>query len=435
MYTHAAAVYESVRLRAAAGTGRATFLDSPYQRLAGALYRQGRLERAWIAAERGQGRALDDLAAREAAQSRRIFLASLEDSLRSAVDDLDARIQGLENLSDSTGQAAGLLEDARTRMHEARGAWSSLQSALATEAVVMEEDGRSLALIQRALDEKTALIGWVDVELPGAAPVAGAYVVRRSGPVRWFPLPGMETKEAAEESAALINRFRDNLMTPRSRAQQDSSLHAIEAEGHRVWAQWIAPLLPACTDADRLVVVLSGRLLGIPLEALNDETGTPLGARFAISYVPSATVYARLRQLDPIRSPGGRHRALLIGDPPFSDRHLKGMACVDAGRPGWPASPETPEQGPSQVFDESYLRSLLSGNEESLASLPRLPWTRVEVAGLSKLFPHATTLLGPDASEQALIHMARADALREYDIIHLATHALVIDDWPERSSL
>ena len=64
-----------------------------------------------------------------------------------------------------------------------------------------------------------------------------------------------------------------------------------------------------------------------------------------------------------------------------------------------------------------------------------LPGTKWEVQALSRLVPQSTTLLGSDASEQRLDELARAGQLKEYRLLHLATHGVV--DWqtPQRSRL
>ncbi len=51
------------------------------------------------------------------------------------------------------------------------------------------------------------------------------------------------------------------------------------------------------------------------------------------------------------------------------------------------------------------------------------------------MIPAAEVLLGPEASEQRLTSLAESGALRDFDAIHLATHALVDDERPERSAL
>jgi CHAT domain-containing protein len=56
-----------------------------------------------------------------------------------------------------------------------------------------------------------------------------------------------------------------------------------------------------------------------------------------------------------------------------------------------------------------------------------LPHSRAEVEAIARLFDRPTLLLGSDASEQRLDDLAADDALRRFDILHLATHG-VLDD-------
>jgi CHAT domain-containing protein len=57
------------------------------------------------------------------------------------------------------------------------------------------------------------------------------------------------------------------------------------------------------------------------------------------------------------------------------------------------------------------------------------------VAALADLMPKATTLLGSDASEQGLDELIAQGKLKNYRLIHLATHGKVNWDCPELSSL
>ena len=56
-----------------------------------------------------------------------------------------------------------------------------------------------------------------------------------------------------------------------------------------------------------------------------------------------------------------------------------------------------------------------------------LPGSRAEVEAIARLFDHPVLLLGSEASEQQLDALAAADALRRFDVLHLATHG-VLDD-------
>src|SRR5262249_62320010 len=81
----------------------------------------------------------------------------------------------------------------------------------------------------------------------------------------------------------------------------------------RLAGRRLAPLEPALEKpaalptVRRLIAVPAGRLAGVPLEVLTD--------RYTISYAPSGTVYARLReQHRPLRAPS----LLAVGDPVFT---------------------------------------------------------------------------------------------------------------------
>jgi CHAT domain-containing protein len=59
----------------------------------------------------------------------------------------------------------------------------------------------------------------------------------------------------------------------------------------------------------------------------------------------------------------------------------------------------------------------------------------VEIEKVAAVVPESTILLGTEASEEELSVLAESGTLREFDIIHVATHALVDDEWPEQSAL
>jgi hypothetical protein len=56
-------------------------------------------------------------------------------------------------------------------------------------------------------------------------------------------------------------------------------------------------------------------MLGVPVEAFLDSADTYAGDRFAISYVPSATIHTWLQETWTHRSRPKGLKALLVGDP------------------------------------------------------------------------------------------------------------------------
>jgi CHAT domain-containing protein len=202
-----------------------------------------------------------------------------------------------------------------------------------------------------------------------------------------------------------------------------SSAIGVGRDARGLWKRRIAPIEDALADVGELVIIPSGAMLGLPVETFVDGDGVLLGDRFAVSYAPSATVYTWLeeRAASERTSPGTE--MLLLGDPPFTGAQLDAMENEGSAA-------QAPERGGGARSAGS-----LDESPGALAALPRLPGSRAEVALLSDLAPEATVLLGPDASEEALVGLAESGAIAGFGTIHLATHALVDDEEPERSAL
>jgi CHAT domain-containing protein len=113
-------------------------------------------------------------------------------------------------------------------------------------------------------------------------------------------------------------------------------------------------------------------------------------------------------------------RVLVVADPPFSQNQIM-VATAD------PVARSLP--GPT------VLRSALGGSREAIEALPPLAGTRMEAEALDGIFPGTVSLLGPDATESRLREMASDETLGGFDIIHLATHALIDAERPARSAL
>ena len=89
----------------------------------------------------------------------------------------------------------------------------------------------------------------------------------------------------------------------------------------------------------------------------------------------------------------------------------------------------------AQATRSDLLREAATGDPGLLALLPRLPGTRDEVLAIGALAGAVTILVGPDATEQELIRLARQGELGAFHTLHLATHAFADPQRPERSSL
>lgn len=285
------------------------------------------------------------------------------------------------------------LAAARLLADDEQGAWEALaygQGRVLADALF--QDGAP----DLDLPASTAVIGWLDQDA-GDGPRAWAWSLR-DGAVRWHEL----TDAGALGSAATA--LRDALAAPGSPVR----LRPLAQAAYR---QRVAPLAADLEGVDHVIVVPTGSMLGVPVGALIDDRDRWLAERWILSYVPSPDMLAWLRTR-PEAAPG---RALFVGDPSL---HRSDALAAAARRPS-----------------DDVIRGAVHGLSEDLARLPGLPGTRLEVQTLAADWPGSLVLLGAEADEAALADLAAADALRDFRVLHFATHALVDAADADASSL
>jgi CHAT domain-containing protein len=162
----------------------------------------------------------------------------------------------------------------------------------------------------------------------------------------------------------------------------------------------------------------------------SSEGATTEQPTWTVSYAPSATVLKYLReQPRPDRQAG----LLALGDPIFE-------------RPDRPSQPRPmPEHGLPANLVTPGSNAATGGVRPGDVLLTRskefapLPGTRYEVETLARLFQSddrpTRTLLDGDASEPELDRIAASGELARYGFIHLATHGVIDEGMPARSSM
>ncbi len=424
LLTEATVVYEAARSRAASGLSRATFLESPYAGLAATRLLQKEEDEVWEACERGQSRVLAEMLWATQARVLTPADAAQQDALREALGEAERLVQTYNELAredSTTTDVDTRAEDARRCLLELEAQWSALEQELARRYPIAEGQSSSLEQVQDALDSKTALIGWLDVlEETSSQYYSWGYVIRRQGPVFWVRLrepDGSEGSNPFDDAQA----WRETLADPRN------GIDTVRQTARDLAVARFQPLEGALEGITNLIVVPSGAMQRIPLEALAGAEGDWLGERFAVTYVPSATVHAWLAERNTAHKGfEDCDSVLLLGDPPFNEAHLAAMAndqdvsvLLSSG----------------EVADAAILRSAIAGDRDALAALPRLTGTRAEVRTLAALTPDPRVLLGAKACETEVVRLAASGELVKYGTLHLATHAIVDAASPEKSCL
>ena len=332
--------YEAARLSVSfTGLDRAEFGDrlSPLPRLAACQARLGLAAQAWANLEANLARGLfDDLSARRAlplADDDRLQ----EQALRARYEGLERELAGLAKSTGDDAERGQRVLELRTRRDEAQAELTEFMAELARRYGPLAGKSYDLAAIQSSLPDDAALVVWLDESaLPLAADPNGEHwagVCRRKGSPAWIKLAGSGEGGAwTNEDDELIGEVRQTISDPSAVARPDwkKPLAALSA-------QRLTPLLPALGAENglpavrRLIVLPSRAMAGVPIEPLLEASGD--GATFAVSYAPSCTVLAWLRQRSAGR-PGidANSRLLALGDPSFA-------------RFDQPASTDAPDHG------------------------------------------------------------------------------------------
>lgn len=427
----AARIYESARLRAGTGLERSAFAPSPYGTLALVKLEGGKTGEAWPYAERERGRVLTDLLISSKHHSLSPAELAVEDSLKRELSRMERQYAALQAAAtqDSGSAARAKAEQARTILLAVNASWSTFCGQVLDKYGARIGQPYSLEKVQAALGPETALLGWVDAPEGDSVRASWAYIIRSQGKVAWVRMNPPEVGDRRDGMAAESRRLRREISRP------ETGRRALLAAGERMSQLRFAGLLERLAGIRDLVVIPAGSAGQFPVEAFSDGRGGWISDHFNVSYAVSATIYAWLVERAREQPAVATNSGLFLGDPPFNLAQLDEMEKEAVTSNSMLASRGESSADTLQAQEDRAAHLDPFGSPLALSGLPRLPWTRTEVKGLADMTALATVLLGPDASEQTLARMADADSLRHFRIIHLATHAFVDQERPERSFL
>ena len=240
-----------------------------------------------------------------------------------------------------------------------------------------------------------------------------------------FELPGRAEIEKAARRVC-------ELLATNDRTQDTDRQYAEEAEG---LSRMVLGPAAGAIDVKRLLVVADGVLQYVPFGALPVPTGRekprgqPLATNHEIIMLPSAAVLAVIRRDLERREPAPKSVAVLA-DPVFraDDRRVqKSTEAVAESRAS---------QSSVRAGDDSTRDLQRSAREIGLApdgQFSRLPSTRREAQEIVRLAKPGSALLALDFD--ANLTTAMSPELRQYRIVHFATHGVLNSVHPELSGL
>ena len=279
--------------------------------------------------------------------------------------------------------------------------------------------------IQQLLDDKTMVL-----EFSLGEQHSHLWTITLSN-IKYYRLPaGAEIKKAAEQlSQDLIvpePKQRPNEsgaeLTQRLRLKPDyylaSALNLSRMLLREVWPQ---------LGDKRLVIVADGELQYVPFEVLPSPDSSlngggsvlPLVAKNEIVYQPSASTLGLLRG---VVRPNLSKTVAVFADPVFSDdddrvqpvqKSQSGKAVVNRSR-------------------EKLTRSLRDVGDDDF-TLSKLPYSLKEANGITAIAPRGSWMkkVGFEANRLA----ATSPSLKQFSIVHFATHGVINDKQPELSGI
>jgi CHAT domain-containing protein len=226
-----------------------------------------------------------------------------------------------------------------------------------------------------------------------------------------------------------VTTYRKALTEKISALTLTRSLSEIERTGQKLYGSLLQPVENVLAGARRLVIVPDGTLGYLPFETLALPTPhgvsgksrpTYLLEKFSIVYGPSASALVAVQGMN--REQGERLKTLLaFGDPIVESPAGPTKKGAELTR----SLSTEPESKPEETVSEEYA--------ERGFSFSKLPYTRAEVLGISKLYPadKRQVYLGPQAREETV----KTEKLEDYRYIHFASHGFVDENQPARSGI
>lgn len=394
-------------------------------------------EAALFANERARARDLLDLLT-EARVGPRKGMPRTADKYRRMGQELTAmtqswlRLRGLNKRDDAAAVEAkikALLDEQDRLLHAAGTPVADAADARKSRVLRPSE-------IQRLLDDDTLLL-----EYAVAEESVHLWAVTRDA-VRAYTLGGLAE---IENAAARLRRMLTVYEPPKPGESNQQYLARVRVEAAQypqaaleLSRMVLGPVADQLGER-RLVVVADGALQYIPFEALQLPTAAdyaptaanvsgyvPLLARHEVVYQPSASTLALLRDAPPRMA---TKTVAVLADPVFDSNDAR----VRGGRQRQSSGPTSPP--PSWPRDLS--RSLRDvgdlGDGGGPFKLDRLRYTAEEADAIASAAPPGSWMKA--VSFRASRATATSHALKQFSVVHFATHGILNDRHPELSGI
>jgi CHAT domain-containing protein/predicted negative regulator of RcsB-dependent stress response len=392
-------------------------------------------------AEITEGVPAELLQQRRANQARQEEIASLLTGVSLGATDKQKRSP--EELEDELNKLQAEFDSIENRIRTASPRYAQLTAShpLALEEIRSQVLDNDTALLEYSLGESRSYLfavtraGFTVSRLPGREEVGRLVVAFRQQVIP------ATLRRSITDLVAATDPQRGLRVSAAATTVNPAAVASYAQAAQALYRAVVEPAAPLFKES-RLLVVADGALNYVPFHALVTATPTA-GADFStLSYLlktndslfaPSASVVAAIRQQRAASADSASGGMLVLADPVFdvSDARARGVnasaqqVSTDAGRaPGF-------ESAVADVTGGENASGAQSASSERRGVLVRLEGTRTEAQQIAKLASgagrKADVWLGLDANESEL----ESRDLRQYRVLHFATHGLLNAERPQ----
>ena len=263
----------------------------------------------------------------------------------------------------------------------------------------------------------------------------------QGGALRETQQSGGAARKRDDRLADLVHLYRHDLAV--ASPFQVLSTARRQRLGKHLYAMLLEPIMEGLVGVKDLVIVPDGVLGYLPFETLPDWAGTPLVMKMPVRYAQSLRAQRRLRIRARVR-PTAKAGLLALGDVTYG-----GSAPLAQRRERSSQPPDGPPRDSAWAIAldaeaRLYRPGLVEAGAQQMdyeqlgyrpSQWTALPGTRREVRRLREISGTTHLLTRAAASERTLRHWSRTGRLKDFRVLHFATHGLVSPARPSLSAL